>query len=111
MDFLNKLFGKKQPDRSVQQSNPTAKGEDLELLNQAIKAFEKDNKSKKGLQALKKAIEINPGLAKAHQILAMHYVMINNVELARKHFDILESLDRTLAQQLLNSSVGIIFER
>ncbi len=86
-------------------------GEDLELLKQAIEALRKNDKSQEGVQALQKAIEINPKLAKAHQLLAMYYMGVQNVELAKKHFDILKTLDSALAQQLLDSPFGPFFER
>lgn len=91
-------------------SDKPAIGEDIELLNQAIEALKKDNQSAEGVQALQKAVEINPGLAKAHQLLAMYHMGVQNGELAKKHFEILRSLDKDLAQQLLDSPFGPFFE-
>jgi Tfp pilus assembly protein PilF len=89
----------------------TTGGEDLKLLKLAIEALTKDDKSIEGIQALQKAIEINPRLAKAHQLLAMYYMGVQNGELAKKHFEILRSLDKELAQQLLDTPFGSFFER
>jgi hypothetical protein len=89
----------------------TAGREDLKLLKQAIEALTKDDKSIEGIQALKKAIEINPRLAKAHQLLAMYYMGVQDGELAKKHFEILRSLDKKLTQQLLDTQFGPFFER
>jgi hypothetical protein len=50
-------------------------------------------------------------LAKAHQLLAIYYMGVQDGELAKKHFEILRSLDEKLAQELLNTPFGPFFER
>jgi hypothetical protein len=42
--------------------------------------------------------------------LAMYYMGIQDGELAKKHFEILRSLDDKLAQELLNTPFGPFFE-
>ena len=85
-------------------------GQDELLLKEAIEAMKGTDK-KKGVRALKKAIRINPNLAKAHQLLALHYMGVQNGELAKKHFEILKTLDQKLAKKLLDSPLGPMFER
>ena len=49
---------------------------------------------------LKKAVEIEPDFAKAHQLLAISYGGKLDRESAVKHFQILRTLDQSMAKEL-----------
>lgn len=86
----------------------TMGGEDISYLNDGIELLG-ENDSKRGITALKEALRINPILASAHQILAIHYMGISDKNKAQKHYEILKDIDQKLAQKLLKTTLGHLF--
>jgi len=84
-------------------------GEELSFLNDGIDLLSR-NDSQRGVRALKEALRINPILAKAHQMLAMHYMGTQNRDDAQKHFDILKDIDQKLTRELLETPLGNLFQ-
>lgn len=102
--------GHKEIEKILESTGASCEGKDQLLLKEAIEAMKGTDKEK-GIRALKEAIRINPNLAKAHQLLAVHYMGVQNGELAKKHFEILKTIDQKLAKELSDSPLGPMFER
>jgi len=85
-------------------------GEDLSFLNDGIELLSKNN-PKRGVRALKEALRINPILVKAHQVLAIHYMGIQDKNEALKHYEILKDIDQKLTQELLETPLGHLFKQ
>lgn len=62
--------------------------------------FIKSQRWDRAIPELKKAVEIEPGFAKAHQLLAIAYGGKMDRENAVKHFRILGTLDKGMAKEL-----------
>lgn len=84
-------------------------GEDLLFLGDGIDLLSR-NDPQRGVRALKEALRINPILAEAHKVLAVHYMEIQERTEAKKHYEILKNLDQKLTQELLNTPVGNLFQ-
>ena len=52
-------------------------------------------------QALRNAVELRPDWAVAHYELALLYIQIGELEMAREEYTILTTLDQKLADELL----------
>jgi Flp pilus assembly protein TadD len=100
MSFLNSLFGKGQ-DNKAQAEDYFSKGA---ALGQAQKWPE-------AISALKEAVRLNPNHAKAHMSLAMCYGGTMDFDSARRHYEILKTLNPELANRLANSPAGALMLR
>ncbi|GAG30820.1 unnamed protein product, partial [marine sediment metagenome] len=55
------------------------------------------------IEEFKKAVELRPDFAKAHQLLAMAYGAVMDRKSALKHYETLKKLNPTMAKQLANT--------
>lgn len=85
-------------------------GEDLLFLEDGINLINR-NDPKRGIIALKEALRINPILAEAHKVLAIHYMGIQEKTEAQKHYETLKNLDQKLTQELLDTPLGNLFQK
>lgn len=61
----------------------------------------KDNQ--RALEAYRRAIELRPEFASAHEYLERLYVALGNRDQAMRHYEILRRLDAKLAAELLQA--------
>jgi ankyrin repeat protein len=108
--WLARNAGHKETEKILKSRGAGYEGQDELLLKEAVEALKRKD-TEKGVRALKEAIRINPNLAKAHQLLALHYMGVQNGELAKEHFEILKTLDQKLTKELLDTPLGPMFER
>jgi tetratricopeptide (TPR) repeat protein len=74
-----------------------------EAWNNLGYCYRKVKDDQKALEAYRRALELRPDFAAAHEYIGRLYVALGNREMAMRHYEILRRLDAKLAAELLSA--------
>jgi tetratricopeptide (TPR) repeat protein len=75
----------------------------LDAWNNLGHAYRKTKNYDKALEAYKRALELKPDYANAHEYLGRTYLAMGNKDAAMREYDVLKRLDAKMADELLKA--------
>jgi tetratricopeptide (TPR) repeat protein len=98
-------FRKKQWNQAIQSYLAAIRIEPRfpEAWNNLGYCYRKVNDNQRSLDAYRRALDLRPDFASAHEYIGRLYLAMGNQEMAKRHYEILRRLDAKLAAELLRA--------